>query len=382
MSAPSLVLWSSDQADRIAARVAVAGDFLPTGVLSLPQGGWSKAARGAAPVFDDVDISFLNLECPLDADGLSFRPLTGIGNIVFANSDSIGYLQAIRALPVSLANNHAYDFGASGVARTRTALAHRNLTSLGAGRTLRRDPESFVWQGPENIRLGFWAAARASRDLATRRAEGVEPATLARARLAATALKSQGAQFSIALLHAGCLRTNRPEPSDAKLMDSIASCGFNVVAACHSHRIGGFKRIETHSKSPAFCFYGLGSIVSGYVASPLEREGIVIIAGFHLDGSLASLKVRAVHLAESGFAEVPSPNSARATFDRFVNLSRELSGGISAARFYEDISRGLIPLYARDLRAAFRQSGLMGLARKATRIRIRHLRRVLHGIVS
>jgi len=46
------------------------------------------------------------------------------------------------------------------------------------------------------------------------------------------------------------------------------------------------------------------------------------------------------------------------------------------------MSRGLVPLYARDLRAAFRQSGLRGLARKATRIRTRHLRRLLHGVIS
>lgn len=382
MSTPSLVLWSSDQAERIATRVAVAGDFLPTGALSLPPGGWSEAARRAAPVLKDADISFLNLECPLDTDGLPFRPLTGIGAIVGANPDSIDYLQAIRTLPVSLANNHAYDFRASGVARTRTALARRNIIPLGAGHTLRDGPEIFVWQGPENLRLGFWAAARASRDLATRRVEGVEPATLARARLAAATLKSQGAQFSIALLHAGCLRTNRLEPSDARLMDSIACCGFNIVAASHSHRISGFKRIETPDHGPAFCFYGLGSIVSGYIASPLEREGIVAVGGIAANGSIASLEVRAVHVGKSGFAEVPSPSSSRATFDRFVNLSHEISDGTSAARFYEDVSRGLIPLYARDLQAAFRQSGIVGLARKARRIRARHLRRLLHGLAS
>lgn len=382
MTPPSLTLWQSAQPGAVAARVAIVGDFLPAGSLFLPDGAWSAAAHSVQSAFDDVSISFLNLECALDSESLPARPLTGIGQIISASSGSLVYLASIRSRVVGFANNHTYDHGSAGVARTRAALAQRNFINLGAGRTLRDAPEVFVWHGPEDVRVGFWAAARASRDLATRRSAGVEPATMTRARLAAAALKSQGTQFAIALLHAGCLRTNRSDPDDLALIDSIASCGFDVVAASHSHRISGAKLLPTSRNVPAFCFYGLGSIVSGYVASPFEREGLLIVAGFHSNGALASIEVRPLWLAESGFAEIPSPQIARSILDRFVSLSAEIADGTSSRRFYEDMSRGLVPLYARDLRAAFRQSGLLGLARKATRIRTRHLRRLLHGVIS
>ncbi len=381
MSPPSHVLWQSGHAAPVVARIAIAGDFLPAGLLSLPPGGWTEAALTVAPVFRDADACFLNLECPLDTDGVPARPLVGLGEIVSADSNCLEYLNGFRGPVMSLANNHAYDFGRAGAERTREALNARNLTSLGAGRTLRQPPEIFLWQGPGGVRVGFWAAARASRDLATNRVAGVEPATLSRARLAAASLKSRGAKFSVALLHCGCLRASRPDPSDAALMDRIARSGFNLVAACHSHRISGSRAIAANDSAPSFCFYGLGSIVSGYIASPLEREGLAVVAALHPDASLASIEIRPVWLADSGFAEVPSPNLARAIIGRFLDLSSEIADGASAARFYQETSPGMVPLYARDLRAAFRQAGALGLARKATRVRPRHVRRLLHGVL-
>jgi len=382
VNARAHVFWDSARSESVVAQVAVAGDFLPAGALSLPPGGWREAARRLAAQFDDIDVAFLNLECALDAEGLSPRPLAGLGQIVSGPSAALDFLAAIRASVVSLANNHIYDFGPAGVARTQCALARRGIISLGASKTLQCAPDTFLWEGPGNIRVGFWAAARASRDLATRNREGVEPATLARASQAREALESAGANFSIALLHAGCLRTNRPDPDDRKLMDEIAKNGFGLVAASHSHRIGGAKSLAVQTDSPSFSFYGIGSVASGYIASPLEREGLVVVAGFHPDGSLARVEVRPVLLGESGFGEVPPPEMSRTILGRFQSLSEELADGSAARLFYDDLSHGLARLYIRDASAAFRASGLRGLIRKAGRIRMRHIRRAVHGLMG
>lgn len=382
MNSREHILWDSGQSEPLVARVAIAGDFLPAGALTLPPGGWREAARPLAAHLDNVDLSFVNLECALDVEGLPRRPLAGLGQIVSAPSASLDYLVAIRSQIVSIANNHSYDFGAAGVERTRHSLLQRGMIPLGAGKTLRTAPEVFVWQGPGSVRVGFWAAARASRDLATRSRSGVEPATLARAQLAQDALRSAGAQFSVALLHAGCLRTNRADPADAKLMDQIARCGFGIVAASHSHRISGAMCLATQRGAPSFCFYGLGSIVSGYVASPLEREGLIVVAGLHSGGSLARVSVRPVFLAAGGFGEVPLAEAGRIILNRFQSLSTEIADGSAWRLFYQDLSRGLARLYLRDASAAFRESGLRGLIRKAGRVRMRHVRRLVHGLMG
>ena len=382
MSVPAYIFWSSGRNEPIAARVAIGGDFLPAGALALPPGGWRESAQSLAPLFEDSSVAFVNLECGLDAEGLPSRPLIGLGQLVSGPSAALDYLAAIGCRVISLANNHSYDFGAAGVERTRRAAAGRGIAPVGAGRTLRCPPDTFVWQAPGNLHVGFWAAARASRDLAARNRDGVEPATLARASTAHEALKSAGASFSIALLHAGCLRTCRPDPSDSKLIEKIAKLGFGIVAASHSHRISGAKSVFDHSRTPSFCFYGLGTLVSGFVASPLDREGLIVVAGFHKDGTLARVEARPVLLAESGLGEVPPPDAAEAILDRFRSLSDEIADGSAERLFYEDVSRGLARLYVRDASAAFRSSGLRGLARKAARLRMRHIRRTVYGLLG
>ena len=382
MSGRGLVLWESGDKEPVAARVAIAGDFLPAGKLALSgPDSWSEAAMALAPCFEDVATTFVNLECSIDAAGLAGRKLLGLGDIVSSPSSALDYLAAIGAVAVGFANNHAYDFGEAGVERTRQALARRNLSLIGAGRNTTGAPEAYIWRGPGSVKVGLWAAAKASHHLADNRRAGVEPATLRRAKQAIELIRSCGASFSIALLHAGVLRTNRPDPADTKLMDAMADAGFDVVAASHSHRISGSKCPRAGRDRPAFCFYGLGSLASGYIASPMEREGLVVVAGLKSCGTLGSLEVRPVSLAASGFGEVPSAETGRIILDRFMQLSAEIADGSSKKLFYQEISQNLTGLYLRDVRAAFRESGIRGLARKAGRIRLRHVRRLAHGFL-
>ena len=98
MTAPHThVLWHASDAQSVAARIAIAGDFLPAGNLQFPTpSGWRKMAQRLSAQFDDVDASFINLECALDASHLTARPLNGLGEIVTAPSSSLDYLETIR----------------------------------------------------------------------------------------------------------------------------------------------------------------------------------------------------------------------------------------------------------------------------------------------
>lgn len=382
-----MILWQSDRSSTIVARVAVVGDFLPAWKFAVETPGletsndWEHIAHNLAPHFDDVNLSFANCECSLNTAGLAPRPLDGLGDILSAPDTCLEYLAAIRARVVGIANNHAYDFGPAGVHRTRSAIVTRGFTPLGAGHTLETVPEVFLWQGPQDIRVGFWAAARATSNPATRTSEGVEPATVKRAREALRQMKQSGAHFAIALLHAGCLRTSYPSPEDLELMDAIAHGGFDVVAASHSHRISGAKIILRDTRPPAFCFYGLGSIVSGFVSSPAEREGLIVAAGLDGDGNIALLELRPVLLDGNGFGTVPTDAASDDVSDRFMQLSAYIADGSYASRFHAEISPGLIRLYARDAQRAFQQSGVQGIARKVRRVRMHHLRRLVHSVL-
>jgi poly-gamma-glutamate capsule biosynthesis protein CapA/YwtB (metallophosphatase superfamily) len=379
----NLILWESPHFEQVAARVAIAGDFLPAGNLEFPAGSaWREMARALAPSFGDVSTSFVNLESPVNVEGLAPRPLSGLGQIVAAPACALDYLGAIHTKAVGIANNHSYDFAAAGVERTRSAISRWGMIPLGAGRTLGASSEVFVWQGPGDIRVGLWAAARATLDPARGTSAGVEPATRMRARQALAELTNQHARLTIALIHAGCLRTNRPDPEEVRLLDALANSGFDIVAASHSHRISGYSEVGESGARPSFCFYGLGSIVSGYVASPQEREGLIVVAGLNVRGELIQLEIRPVLLERSGFGNIPSAEMSRIILNRFWQLSREIGNGSFERLFYHDLSQGLLQLYLRDAKMAYRHAGLRGLARKASRLRVCHVRRLVHKVVG
>ncbi len=380
-STPEILWPASPNSAPVAARIAVAGDFLPAGNLSFTHAeSWATKTARLDSIFSNVDSTFANLESPVDVSGLAARPLAGIGTIVSAPVESLDYLRGIRAHAVGIANNHTFDFGPAGLERTREAVERAQMMPIGNCSSTLAPPSFYIGSGANGIRVGFWAAARASRERATRTRAGVEPATVARGREALAEMKIRGAHFCVALLHAGCLRTNRPEPDDVALMDALAGAGFHIVAASHSHRISGYKRITQPDGTPAHCFYGLGSLVSGYVASPAEREGLIVTAGLGADASLATLEVHAVNLDNSGFGAMPAPSDRAAILARFHCLSREISDGRYRRMFYDEVGEDLGNLYLRDVRAAYRQAGVAGLVKKAGRIRLTHVKRLFHKI--
>lgn len=378
----NMTLWHSGKSEPIAARVALAGDFLPAGSLAFrPSDTWARKAAPVACFLADVDTTFANLESPLDCDGLEPRKVLGLGQTISAPPESLEYLKTLRAQAVGIANNHTFDFGEAGLYRTRNAIRGAGLVPIGSAHDALDAPQVHIWEGPAGIRVGFWAAASATREPATGTEVGVEPATLARGAAALAAMVRFGANFTVALVHAGTLRTNRPEPEDVRLLDSLARSGFDIIAASHSHRISGHRAVTRgDSRAPSFCFYGLGSIVSGYIASPEEREGLIVVAALTGGAALHSIEIRPVMIGASGFGAAPDLRSAHTILGRFSDLSSELSDGSFERMYYDEVSKDLAGVYFRDIRAAYRSTGLLGLAKKARRIRMRHVKRLVRKV--
>ena len=103
-----------------------------------------------------------------------------------------------------------------------------------------------------------------------------------------------------------------------------------------------------------------------------------MVAGLDDEGKLASIEIRAVILDQSGFGAVPSAVSGTLILDRFLRLSAEFNDG----SYEKNFSRGLGELYIRDVRAAFRSAGVRRLAVKASRLRLRHVKRLMHRVTG
>jgi hypothetical protein len=374
-----MLIWN-DPSRPVAARFGIAGDFLPSSGLS-PAGSdtWPGMAEQLRESFRDLAFSLVNLECPVDVGTLQPRLKTTLGDTFSAPRESLDYLRALKCKAVSLANNHMYDYGAAGIQTTRAALSTAGIASLGAGRTLEDSPEVSVIPIGDSARIGIWCAALALRECSTMNSRGIEPATLDRGNAALSQLRSLGATCSVALLHAGAERTNRPDPNAVKLMDGLAQAGFDLVAACHSHRTSGYHDIvRPTSPHPAFCFYGLGSLSSGVIYSDLEREGLLAVVGINSDGNLASVEAKPIFLGGPGWGAVPSPPQADSILGRFLSISLEVLNGSYEHGFYQDAGKDLLRTHWSDLQLAFSRAGLRGIFSKLTRLRFTHIRTLMH----
>lgn len=364
-------------------RIAIAGDFLPASGLQLPAHlTWQRVGTALAQNWSPIDAAILNLECSLNVRDRRPRRKLGLGDSFAADAEVLEFPRALGARIVGLANNHTCDYGGEGLQRTRHAVAEAGMVPLGIASGLTEEPDVTIVRTRSGLSVGFWAAARHLPELAARNKAGIEPATRKRGKAALAALKDRGSAVNIAFIHAGLEHTNRPDPEDVSCMDELASMGFDIVAACHSHRISGYKRIDQANGRQAFCFYGLGSICSGVIYSPVEREGLIAVLGIGSSGEITHVEVHPVYLAETGWGTIPETARADAILDRFLSLSREIHDGSYRQLFYRDTGKELFGRQFRDMQVAFENGGVRGLASKLGRVRMRHLTRVLRKTIG
>jgi Bacterial capsule synthesis protein PGA_cap len=331
------------------------------------------------PLFQDLEFSVANLECPVGVSGISPKVKASLGATFSADVDALDYLDALRASVVGIANNHLYDYGKAGAERTlQNVRARGGFSVCGFGRSLANPAEVCIRESASGVRVGIWTAGCNLTDNATRSVVGIEPATRGRAAQALAQMDETKVHCRVAFLHAGAEGTNYPDPEDVQLIDELATLGFDVIAACHSHRISGYKTVQKKNGQLAHCFYGLGSLASGVLYSPFEHEGILAAIALDANGVICQVVARPIYLDARGWGSVPSAQESRVIAERFSAVSAAIEDGRYREAFYRDVSRDLMGMQWRDGRIAFERAGLRGILGKLMRMRFAHFRRLYH----
>jgi Bacterial capsule synthesis protein PGA_cap len=374
-----MFLWN-EQRRTPALRFGIAGDFLPAaGLAPAPGESWTERAELVRPLFQDLEFSVANLECPVGVSGIRPKVKASLGATFAGEVDALDYLDALRASVVGIANNHLYDYGKAGAERTlQNVSARGDFSVCGFGRSLADPVDVCVRESASGVRVGIWAAGRNLPDNATRSVAGIEPATREPAAQALAQMDEAKVHCRVAFLHAGAEGTNYPDPEDVQLMDELATLGFDVIAACHSHRISGYKTVQKKNGQLAHCFYGLGSLASGVLYSPFEHEGILAAIALDANGVICQVVARPIYLDARGWGSVPSAQDSQVIAERFSAVSAAIEDGRYREAFYRDVSRDLMGMQWRDGRIAFERAGLRGILGKLMRMRFAHFRRLYH----
>ncbi|MEW9532202.1 CapA family protein [Microbispora sp. NPDC049125] len=310
--------------------LALAGDTM------LGRGVAGMIARSADPArffspdlrerIDEADILMLNLECCVSDRGAEWR-VPGKPFYFRAPTRAAELLAGLGVGCVTLANNHAMDFGADAMLDTREHLRRVGIRSVGAGadECQAREPEIMLVRG---LRLGVLGLTDHPADFAASAVQpGVAYADLASGvppwLVANVKELCERADVVLVAPHWGPNMVDRPRAYIRAAAQALTSAGATLVAGHSAHVF--------HGVAPPV-LYDLGDFINDYIVDETLRNdlGLLFLVGVDETGPLL---VRAVPIKlEYGRTRLAQDEDLRWIRDRF----RAACGGFGCEVTEED----------------------------------------------
>ncbi len=235
--------------------------------LQEKNGSYLSAWENIYQEFSEADLAIINLESPFaytgpyPTEGMTFRARPE--NIVGLNSAGIDV--------VHLANNHFGNAGLSGMNDTWQLLADNNIIYVGAG-TNTKDAYQGKIVDVAGWRVGFvgqsydvpWYAGGEN-------SPGIAVYDLEKLKQAINQLKTNQADFIVAMFHGGIEYTYNPNQEQINFAHAAIEAGADVVIGHHPHWIQ-----DTEEYQGKYIFYSLGNLIFDQNWSQETSQGLVV----------------------------------------------------------------------------------------------------------
>lgn len=228
--------------------------------------------RNADVCMVNNEFTYTNRGTPTPNKAFTFR----------ANPENVAILQEMGVDIVSLANNHAYDYGEISMLDTLDTLEEAGIPYVGAGRNLEEATKVVYYQN-EDIKVGIVSATQIER-LAVPDTPGATETTPGTFRCLDSALleetirqAKEQCDFVILYVHWGTESTDELDWSQPGQAEAYAQAGADVIIGDHPHVLQKIDYVDD-----TLVFYSLGnywfSSKSGdscLVTLELGKEGLV-----------------------------------------------------------------------------------------------------------
>ena len=218
---------------------------------------WSNPNHFIMTIGEDYDYPFANVRQYFETDDFTIinleGPLTdstsGAQSKTFAFRGPTAYTQIMTGSSVeavTLANNHALDYGQAGYDSTTKVLSEAGITYVEKNKTAMYTTES-------GLKIGLYAAAF---DFST---DGIKKGI--------ANLRNDGAEIVICAFHWGNEGEYRPTADQQKFAKVAIDAGADVVYGHHPHVL---QKIEQYNGG--YIFYSLGNFSFGGAALPQDYD--------------------------------------------------------------------------------------------------------------
>jgi hypothetical protein len=281
--------------------ILVGGDVMLGRTVGTAIAGGADPLDGVRPVLARAAAKVVNLECVLSDKGTAD---TANRYSLRAPLDAIRVLGAARISAVSLANNHANDFGREALLDSIARLQAGDITAVGAGETIERAyaPHFFT------TRDGTKGAVIALDDVDQAPRNNLIARTQDRERVAAAIAEARGgASYVLAFVHWGNENTDKVSDRQRELARWLIDHGVDAVVGSHPHCI---QLPDAYHGRPII--YSLGNLVfDGAPTLPGWNRGQLLEIDAGQRGvRQGSFRLVPVQLDARGFPQLAEANQA------------------------------------------------------------------------
>ena len=236
-------------------------------------------------VIEGSDISIYNQEFPLtdSNDGYSVKKYGLLAKTNPGISSIIGEAGFNYA---SLANNHIFNYGISGLLDTIKNLNNVGIKTFGAGTNI-LDASKICYVNKGLIKIAFLNFAENEFNCASDKHGGANPYDVINIVRTINIAKKEAA-FIFLILHGGIDYCKLPSPRMIKAYRFFAEMGVSAIIGHHTHVVSGY---EIYKNVPIF--YGIGNFIPGKIVTKdvlysfpvqftLQDNGQIIFKGFPL----------------------------------------------------------------------------------------------------
>lgn len=292
--------------------VLIAGDFAPIRGRKAETEKKIDFSEGVKELFKSVDLSIVNLECPLTTANDTYKIIKDGPNMK-CDKSQIGLLKELNVGLVTLANNHIWDFGQKGLEDTIETCNENNIDVMGAGLSL-SDAQQIYYFNINEKRISIINFAENEWASANQEHGGANPLDLID-NLKLIEEAKANSDYTMVIIHGGHENFSYPSPRMVKQYRFFIERGADIVINHHQHCVNGY---EEYLNKPIF--YGLGNFVF-----PLETKSKKWYYGL-------LLKIQFIH--EIRFEVFPY----RQMLEKDGNFKIVLLEGVKKQKYLEELS--------------------------------------------
>jgi poly-gamma-glutamate capsule biosynthesis protein CapA/YwtB (metallophosphatase superfamily) len=301
------------------ADLVLGGDVMLGRSVGAEIEGGADPLAGVRSRFERASANLINLECVLSDKGSAAASKR---YSLRAPLEAMRVLTSARISAVSLANNHAADFGRDGLLDAIARLRANQISVVGASETAAYSPHIFT------TRTGAKAAVIALDDVDDAADETLIASARDRKRVATAIAEARSqASFVLVFMHWGEENTTRVSDRQRELARWLIDHGADAIAGSHPHCVQPF---DAYHGRPIF--YSLGNLVfDGAPTLPSWNRGNLLEV--NLGGIRPSFRLVPAQLDARGFPQVvvPDQTALRETADGGSRAPRSMTNYPGAA---------------------------------------------------